>query len=65
MMAANGALTKKLTRRIVRTVFLGIATISLNIVYFRHGLTIHGAHPLLTLVVFFLWWSLYANLKGR
>ena len=50
-------------RRIMRTIFLGILLVTVNIVIFRHGITMHGAQPLLTLVSFLFWWSLYANLK--
>ena len=47
--------------RVMRIIFLGILLVTLNIVIFRHGITTHGARPLLTLVSFLFWWSLYAT----
>ena len=63
-MCAKTALTKP-PWRVMRTIFLGIVLVIFNIVIFRHGIPLHGAHPVLTLVSFLFWWSLYANFKGR
>lgn len=63
-MGTKTVLTKP-PRRVMRTMFLGIVMVALAIVIFRHGITMHGAHPLLTLVSFLFWWSLYANFNGR
>jgi hypothetical protein len=49
----------------MRTVFLSLVSVALNIVIFRHGITVHGTHPLLILASCLFWWSLYANWKRR
>jgi hypothetical protein len=63
-MGAKIALTKP-PWRVMRTVFLSLVSVALNIVIFRHGITVHGTHPLLILASCLFWWSLYANWKRR
>ena len=64
-MGANGALVKKPTRRILRTVVLGSLAAALAII-FDHRRGIHGLPRLAVLVAgSAFWWPIFANCNGR